>query len=396
MKNFIKIVAILVVVLSPNYVFGQTPERSRLTVPSSTSSSWFRGATSTCALSPTFSATGDTNSGVNLRGSDVVDVCANGAVILSATSTAVTSTVPIISQQDIGSVSNWDGGQFRISGATNANKGVSIGFSTTDNYGYIYSREIGTAQRPLLIQPQGGGVAFGTTSAIAAAISITTMQLADTWTFGWSDVSLSRDAANTLAQRNGTNAQMFSPYGSYTNTSNYYRVDVGSDTSGGFIGTSTIGTGVGKETLRFYTGGVSRWKIDPSGHLLAWADNTYDIGASGSEPRSVRAKTSFGGASATGTLVTNDAQTVANDAVISISDGANNYGLVTITINSDDTGVLVWLRGTQAPVIVSDPSSLFSITATTPGKVNIYYSLGYKLENKLGSSRNVRIVRLGV
>jgi len=38
------------------------------------------------------------------------------------------------------------------------------------------------------------------------------------------DVFLSRDAANTLAQRNSTNAQTFNLYGTYTDSSNYRRL----------------------------------------------------------------------------------------------------------------------------------------------------------------------------
>lgn len=117
---------------------------------------------------------------------------------LSITTTAVTSAAPIQSKQDIGSISNWDSGQFITQGQTNPNKGISFGFSTTDNYGYIYAREVGVSQRPLLIQPQGGGVAFGTSSAVAAAISVTSLRLDDTWTLNWSDVSLSRGAADVL------------------------------------------------------------------------------------------------------------------------------------------------------------------------------------------------------
>jgi len=46
------------------------------------------------------------------------------------------------------------------------------------------------------------------------------------------DVQLRRDAANTLALRNGTNAQTFNVYGTYTSGSAYARLAIACDTSG--------------------------------------------------------------------------------------------------------------------------------------------------------------------
>ena len=46
------------------------------------------------------------------------------------------------------------------------------------------------------------------------------------------DLSLYRDAANTLAQRNGTNAQTYRNYGTYTDASNYRRVALAMTTAG--------------------------------------------------------------------------------------------------------------------------------------------------------------------
>jgi hypothetical protein len=58
------------------------------------------------------------------------------------------------------------------------------------------------------------------------------------------DLSLARDAANTLALRNGTNAQESRIYGTYTDASNYRRVATGMSTAGvGFIRPEGEGTG---------------------------------------------------------------------------------------------------------------------------------------------------------
>ena len=58
------------------------------------------------------------------------------------------------------------------------------------------------------------------------------------------DVLLARDAANTLALRNGTNGQEQRTYGTFTDASNYRRVAVGMSTAGvGFMRPEGAGTG---------------------------------------------------------------------------------------------------------------------------------------------------------
>ena len=103
------------------------------------------------------------------------------------------------------------------------------------------------------------------------------------------DVFLARDAANTLALRNGTAAQKFNVYNTYTDASNYERGVFNWAASANTlrIGTEAAGTG-STRSLEFVTGGTGRWFIQAGGNLLASADNTYDIGASGANrPRNI-------------------------------------------------------------------------------------------------------------
>jgi hypothetical protein len=66
-----------------------------------------------------------------------------------------------------------------------------------------------------------------------------------------SDVFLARDSANTLAQRNGTNAQTTRIYGTYTDASNGRRLDIASTTGGIFTLTATgNGTGASGNLLK--------------------------------------------------------------------------------------------------------------------------------------------------
>jgi hypothetical protein len=118
------------------------------------------------------------------------------------------------------------------------------------------------------------------------------------------DVFLYRDDANKLALRNGTNAQDFRVYGTFTDASNYSRlsikfnagqVDLASEVAGtGSGSTFNLGT-VHASNIAFYTSNSTRWTIGGStGHFLAGADNIQDIGAaSASRPRSVYAGTSI-------------------------------------------------------------------------------------------------------
>ena len=64
------------------------------------------------------------------------------------------------------------------------------------------------------------------------------------------DCWLARDAANTLAIRNGTNGQTFRTYGTYTDASNYRRVAISMTTAGvASIAPEGAGTGASGNVL---------------------------------------------------------------------------------------------------------------------------------------------------
>lgn len=74
-----------------------------------------------------------------------------------------------------------------------------------------------------------------------------------------SDLAIARDAANTLAQRNGTNAQTFNLYNTYTDASNYERARLQWSGNEIRIGTEAAGTG-SIRPVGIYNGGV-RYQI---------------------------------------------------------------------------------------------------------------------------------------
>lgn len=80
------------------------------------------------------------------------------------------------------------------------------------------------------------------------------------------DTFLYRDAANTIAQRNSTNAQALRLYNTYTDTSNYERAKVAWATNVLQIGTEAAGTGTARN-LELQTGGTTRLAIDTTGNV---------------------------------------------------------------------------------------------------------------------------------
>jgi hypothetical protein len=127
------------------------------------------------------------------------------------------------------------------------------------------------------------------------------------------DVVLTRDAANTLALRNGTAAQTHNIYATYTDASNYERLNVGYSSSAFRVQGEAAGTGANR-SLVFGTANTDRWQIaGSSGHLTASTTNTYDIGTSTTvaAPRNIYA----------GTLIQSGGQVLAGSNIIA---GASN------------------------------------------------------------------------
>lgn len=82
------------------------------------------------------------------------------------------------------------------------------------------------------------------------------------------DIFLFRDAANTLAQRNTTNAQTFRIYNTYTDVSNYERAKLEWSSNVLRIGTEKLGTGSAR-ALELQTDGTTRLTISSVGEVSA-------------------------------------------------------------------------------------------------------------------------------
>jgi hypothetical protein len=113
----------------------------------------------------------------------------------------------------------------------------------------------------------------GTSTAPSVSISAGvayTFKLAYPVTFGWTasnsdaafDLILARDAANTLAQRNGTNAQTSRVYGTYTDASNYVRAALNSTSTAVTLAAETAGTGADDIPLNLTAAGTGTVKVN--------------------------------------------------------------------------------------------------------------------------------------
>jgi len=136
------------------------------------------------------------------------------------------------------------------------------------------------------------GLTFNSSTGLLGA---TSLQAGSSGTIGLStDVLLARDAANTLAQRNSTNAQTFSIYNTADGSpgSNYERGNLFWSSNVFRLTSAAAGTGTlrdlyivaGGSNLRLACANSSSagWVITNPGHFTAISDNTLDIGASAS------------------------------------------------------------------------------------------------------------------
>lgn len=119
---------------------------------------------------------------------------------------------------------------------------------------------------------------------------------------GGSDLSLVRDAANTLAQRNGVNAQAFRLYNTFTDAANYERLALRYSANQALLLVEEGGTGalrvlrIGQASGPIFGIGHStdNWNLSTAAHFVAGTDNTFDIGTSGANrPRSIFVGTSL-------------------------------------------------------------------------------------------------------
>jgi hypothetical protein len=106
----------------------------------------------------------------------------------------------------------------------------------------------------------------------------------------------------------------------------------------------------------------------------------------------VNGSLTIGGYSSTGTSLLPKFST---DKWLLAASGTPEYGLTTgaayglliaVDLSSGRTAIYV-LSGTTH-VLLSDPASGFGTAEVTAGRINVYYSSGWKVKNRIGSDRD--------
>lgn len=85
----------------------------------------------------------------------------NGNQVSIGPGSPITGTIFTIIKDDSSTAPQ----QFAVCGSTNQNKQISFGYNTTSNYGSIQAQIVGTGTSPLILNPSGGNIGIGTTSA---------------------------------------------------------------------------------------------------------------------------------------------------------------------------------------------------------------------------------------
>lgn len=182
-----------------------------------------------------------------------------------------------------------------------------------------------------------GNVGIGTTGPSQLLTLGSTGALAWDNGSGTADTMLRRQGANIIAQRNGTTAQEWQLYHTYTDASNYERVRILWSSNRAYIITGAAGTGTNRDLVlgdsesgRWYIGGTV-------GHFLAEVDNTYDIGASGA----TRPRTGYFGTSVVAPNFTGVASSATILATARTIGGVSFDGSANITVASATGGFTV-------------------------------------------------------
>jgi hypothetical protein len=158
--------------------------------------------------------------------------------------------------------------RFRVSKAG----GVLAGNGSGSEMSFGFASEISTG----FYLPGTSVIGFAITGTAKIGITSSVVRLESSQGFGWSsgspiltniDTSLFRDAADTLAQRRGVNAQTFRLYNTFTDASNFERGKMEWASNTLRIGTEKAGTGTAR-ALEFQTNGVTRMTIASDGSRI--------------------------------------------------------------------------------------------------------------------------------
>lgn len=136
----------------------------------------------------------------------------------------------------------------------------------------------------------------GSLNASAATVNLGTLNTTGNVTIGSTDLILARDTANTLAQRNANNSQVFRIYRQYTDGSNYSRFFVNTNATGSKIAFGTERAGTGSSVgVDFYVNGTKMIDFNAGSVDIYFTGRSLTWGTANSGEVRLKQPTAFNG-----------------------------------------------------------------------------------------------------
>jgi hypothetical protein len=196
---------------------------------------------------------------------------------LSANNGTLTASAPVLTLAQTWNASGttFTGLNFALTNTASANTSAYLSLSLDGSQAFSIRR--GESTTPATIITGGGpGLTWTARTRTGGGIGVnfsgivgvgTSLQFGTgTGTTG-GDITISREAANILAQSNGSNAQTFRIYNTFTDASNYERGFLRWSSNVLQIGTEKLGTGTARN-LEFQTDGSTRFYITTGGNFI--------------------------------------------------------------------------------------------------------------------------------
>lgn len=245
---------------------------------------------------------------------------------------------------------------------------------------------LGTGVGTFLATPTSANLAAAITNETGSGLAVfgTDPTFSNSITLGTSGILVG--GTNLVEQRNGTNAQTYELYATYSSAgSNYERLKFTFNGASYTIVPENAGTGVNSRNLvlgpgdagsLFFGGGTNYWKIpgmsaSGAGTFMAVTDNANDFGDA-----THRAKTIYAGTSiAVGSSPTAFTRTLSTTATLDFSStNAQTSSELTITLTGAAVGDAVFVGPPSAPAANSCFTAYVSATNTVTVRFNNYSS----------------------
>lgn len=91
-------------------------------------------------------------------------------------------------------------------------------------------------------------------------------------------------------------------------------------------------------------------------------------------------------------------QSIANNGIVTIGNGGDLIGLLVVVADEDNSSALYIIEGGAGVTALIGFAGPYTVTAGTAASINVYWDGGasqYKLENKRGATRTIRMLFLG-